>query len=68
MRNLLIFLPFLSGEENVLSVYVDPRAGSGWFYEGGGANSHMTPQTATQKHSDDDSVFIRNFAGITKPR
>ena len=22
------------GTENVLTVYVDPRAGSGWFYEG----------------------------------
>jgi hypothetical protein len=50
----------------VLSVYVDPRAGSGWFYEGGGANSHMTPQNATEKHSD-DSVFMRNFADFTKP-
>lgn len=48
---------FGSGEENVLSVYVDPRKGSGWFYEGGGIYRKTWLHSAPPVHLQTDGVF-----------
>ena len=46
-----------TGEENVLSVYVDPREGSGWFYEGGGIYRKTWLHSAPPVHLETDGVF-----------
>ena len=50
---------FGTSEENVLSVYVDPKAGSGWFYEGGGIYRKTFLHAAPPVHIETDGVFAR---------
>ena len=48
---------FGAAKQNVLSVYVDPRAGSGWFYEGGGIYRKTWLHSAPPVHIVTDGVF-----------
>ena len=44
-------------KENVLSVYVDPREGSGWFYEGGGIYRRTWLHSQPPVHIESDGIF-----------
>lgn len=51
--------------ENVLTVYVDPRAGSGWFYEGGGIYRKTWLHSASPIHIQQDGVFATTHVATT---
>ena len=56
---------FGEAKENVLSVYVDPRAGSGWFYEGGGIYRKTWLHSAPPLHFVTDGVFVHGHVSGT---
>ena len=45
------------GGHNVLTVYVDPRMGSGWFYEGGGIYRKTFLHSAPPVHIETDGIY-----------
>lgn len=51
------------GESNVLTVYVDPRMGSGWFYEGGGIYRKTYLHSALPVHIVTDGVQVVGRTG-----
>lgn len=55
--------------ENVLAVYVDPRMGSGWFYEGGGIYRKTFLHSAPPMHVETDGVAVAStVTGAIQPR
>ena len=51
--------------ENVLTVYTDPREGSGWFYEGGGVYRKTYLHSAPPVHLATDGVVVRSTVDST---
>jgi beta-galactosidase/beta-glucuronidase len=49
-----------ANSKNVLAVYVDPRMGSGWFYEGGGIYRKTHLHSAPPVHLETDGVYARS--------